>query len=130
MKKTLLLSILLLIVTLVFSQPKITFNDSIHDYGTIKKDSNGNCSFVFKNTGTEPVMITKVTSMQGCVYPYYFPKYPIAPGESDTIKVKYLTTKVGAMNYMYNKAGDSGCPVKVETNVRTVTLFLKGTVVE
>ncbi len=76
---------------------KIEFKKEVHDYGTIKNGADGNCSFEFKNTGTEPLIISNCQGSCGCTVPEW-PKEPILPGKSAEIKVKYDTTRQGAIN--------------------------------
>ncbi len=38
--------------------PEITFENDVHDYGTIKAGADGSCEFTFKNTGKEPLIIS------------------------------------------------------------------------
>lgn len=79
--------------------PKIQFEKTVHDYGTIQKGSDGSCEFVFKNTGKEPLVLNKVKSSCGCTVPSW-PKEPILAGNSGVIKVVYDTKRVGPINKM------------------------------
>ncbi len=76
---------------------EITFTKETHDYGKIKQHANGECEFTFKNTGTEPLLISNSRGSCGCTVPTW-PREPIAPGASSTIKVKYDTKRIGAIN--------------------------------
>lgn len=76
---------------------KIEFTKDTHDYGNIKNGGNGTCTFVFTNTGNEPLVITTAKGSCGCTVPEW-PKEPIAPGAKGTITVRYDTKKVGAIN--------------------------------
>ena len=40
--------------------PVITFDNMVHDYGTLSYGSDGNCEFTFTNTGREPLILSKV----------------------------------------------------------------------
>ena len=40
--------------------PKIEFRETIHDFGEIEYNGNGDYEFVFKNIGKGPLVITKV----------------------------------------------------------------------
>ncbi len=42
--------------------PVITFQNLVHDYGTVQKGSDGNTEFKFTNTGNEPLVLTNVTT--------------------------------------------------------------------
>jgi hypothetical protein len=77
--------------------PEITFDKLVHDYGTIFEGDPGECEFVFKNTGKEPLVLSNVYSSCGCTIPSW-PKDPIMPGKSSVIKVKYNTSRNGGIN--------------------------------
>ena len=77
--------------------PEISFEKTVHDYGEIPYNGNGDCEFVFTNTGNEPLILQKPKSSCGCTVPTW-PKEPILPGESQSIKVTYRTSKVGVIN--------------------------------
>lgn len=76
---------------------KIEFEKEVHDYGTIENGANGECVFVFKNTGNAPLIISNAKGSCGCTVPQW-PKEPIAPGASAEIKVKYDTKRTGPIN--------------------------------
>jgi hypothetical protein len=42
--------------------PIVTFDKLVHDYGTIEQYADGNCEFVFTNTGRDPLILSKVKS--------------------------------------------------------------------
>lgn len=77
--------------------PAIEFNKLIHDYGTMEQGGNGTSEFIFKNTGTEPLILSNVRSSCGCTVPSW-PREAIAPGEENTIVVKYDTRRVGPIS--------------------------------
>lgn len=79
------------------SGPAIQFAQLEHDYGTILQGADGNCEFVFTNTGTEPLTLSNVRSSCGCTVPNW-PKEPIAPGQSSVIKVHYDSNRVGPIS--------------------------------
>jgi len=98
--------------------PVIQFNSLVHDYGNIHKGDNGVCHFEFKNTGKADLLLTNVSSSCGCTVPDW-PKDPIPPGQTASIKVKYDTNRVGGINknvYVDSNAGER------------VTLTIKGNV--
>jgi hypothetical protein len=76
---------------------KIEFNKEVHDYGNIKYGGEPYCSFEFKNTGDEPLIISNAKGSCGCTVPEW-PKEPIAPGAKGTIRVKYDTNRPGPIN--------------------------------
>ena len=64
--------------------PKMTFESTTVDYGTIDKDSDPIRYAKFTNTGTEPLIIKHAKGSCGCTVPTV-PKEPIMPGESGEI---------------------------------------------
>jgi hypothetical protein len=93
MKKALLLFAFLSVNALSFAQigAKIEFlnKDNTIDYGTVTKETDsGIRTFIFKNTGDAPLIITNVQSTCGCTVPTK-PTEPILPGMTDKIDVKY-----------------------------------------
>ncbi len=70
------------------------FETETLDYGTIENGSDGNRVFKFKNSGTEPLIISNAKGSCGCTTPEW-PKEPIAPGASAEIKVHYDTKRTG-----------------------------------
>ncbi len=74
-----------------------TFQSTEHDYGDIVYDGDGLCTFVFTNTGTEPLMLTNVKASCGCTAPKWS-RDPIKPGEKGEIEVKYNTRIAGSFN--------------------------------
>ena len=83
--------------TEIVNGPQITFDKEVHDYGTIEQGGDGSCVFTFTNTGTEPLTITTAKGSCGCTVPEW-PREPIAPGKTGTIKVKYDSKRVGPIN--------------------------------
>lgn len=77
--------------------PEITFEKTVHDYGTIVVGGDGTCYFEFENTGKEPLILSRPRSSCGCTVPTW-PKQPILPGKKEEIKVTYNTKKMGRIN--------------------------------
>lgn len=95
------------------NKSEITFEKEVHDYGTIKVGANGDCVFEFKNTGTEPLIISKAKGSCGCTVPDW-PKEPIMPGKTGSIKVTYDTKRVGPINKSVTiESNASNAPVKI-----------------
>ncbi len=101
--------------------PEIYFENTTHNYGEIKYNSDGTCEFTFKNTGKEPLLLTNVKASCGCTTPTW-PKQPIESGKEGTIVVKYNTKIKGA----FTKS------IRVYSNAKTnlITLKITGTVVD
>ena len=100
---------------------KIEFDSVVYDYGKIKKNSDGNCVFKYKNIGTDVLFITRVAKSCGCTTPE-FSREPLMPGQSAEIKVGYDTKLVGKFNKK----------ITVFSNAinNSVILTIKGEVVE
>ena len=100
---------------------EITFESLEHDYGNIYKGDNGECEFVFKNTGKAPLQITNARASCGCTVPSW-PREPIAPGKKSVIRVKYDTNRLGTINKS----------ITVTSNAvnNSVVLHIKGSISE
>lgn len=70
------------------TNPIMTFEAKEWNFGEITQGDVVDHSFVFTNTGTDPLIISKAKGSCGCTVPEW-PKAPIAPGESGEIYVKY-----------------------------------------
>lgn len=124
MKKILtLLSITFLIVQIQAQQksPKIEFESTVIDYGTIEKGADGIRVFKFTNTGNAPLIITKVKSSCGCTVPKK-PEKPILPGDTGEIQVKYDTNRVMPIRKTITVTSNADTP--------TVALKIKGNVID
>jgi hypothetical protein len=95
---------------------EIIFDNLVHDYGTIFEGDPGECEFVFKNAGKEPLVLSNVYSSCGCTIPSW-PKDPIMPGKSSSIKVKYNTTRQGGINKTITVLSNSGENKQVELRI-------------
>lgn len=93
------------------AQAKIEFKSETIDYGEITKGSDGVRVFEFTNTGDEPLIISQVKSSCGCTVPSK-PDGPIAPGESNTISVKYDTKRVGPIRKTVTVYSNAEVPIK------------------
>ncbi|MBN3034815.1 MAG: DUF1573 domain-containing protein [Bacteroidales bacterium] len=94
--------------------PDIVFEKVEHDYGTIYQNDDGSCEFSFTNKGKEPLILSNVRSSCGCTVPEW-PRQPILPGESEVIKVRYDTKRIGIINKT----------VTVMSNAKTASVVLK-----
>ncbi len=74
--------------------PVMSFETTEVDYGEIMQGGEPLRVFKFKNTGDEPLIISKAKGSCGCTVPSY-PKEPILPGESAQIEVRYDTNRIG-----------------------------------
>ena len=69
-------------------QAAIKFDKEEHDFGTLLQGEVVSYAFRFTNTGNAPLLISSVGSSCGCTVGDY-PRDPIAPGKSASIKVTY-----------------------------------------
>ncbi len=74
--------------------PIMEFSDVVVDYGTIKQNAEPFRVFKFTNNGNEPLVIKHAKGSCGCTVPTY-PKEPILPGETNEVKVRYDTKRIG-----------------------------------
>lgn len=71
---------------------QISFEEEIFDFGELPEGPKVETEFVFTNTGTAPLIISKAKGSCGCTVPTW-PKEPILPGETGLIKVVYNTAR-------------------------------------
>lgn len=100
--------------------PRITFQEMIHLYGNITQNSSGNCFFVFSNDGNEPLIVSSVQAGCGCTTPSWN-KAPVMPGQSDTLRVHYDTSRPGKFNKVVTVNSNA-------VNAPVVALKIRGTV--
>ena len=84
--------------------PKLSFDKLRHNFGKINQGESVSHQFVFTNTGQAELIINNAKGSCGCTVPKW-PRKPIAPGESEEIKVTF------------NSAGKSGKQRKIITLV-------------
>jgi len=102
----------------------ITWEKNSYDFGDIQQGEKVEYTFRFSNTGTEPLIITNITTQCGCTTPKGWPRDPILPGGK------------GEITLAFNSAGKYGRQNKVATivsnavNVGGRQLILSGTVVQ
>ena len=99
---------------------RIEFSDTIHDYGTIAKGSDGLCEFTFTNTGNIPLILSNVKTSCGCVNPSWSGE-PVLPVEQGKINMKYYTTSsVRFLRYLAvtSSAVNSKVVLKVKGTVK------------
>jgi len=118
MKRFFIYLIFILFSSGVVAQPKtekvidpnasiISFDKMEYDFGTIYQDSDGNCFFAYTNTGKTPLLLSRVRSSCGCTIPKWS-RMPLNPGESDTIKVRYDTKRLGSFHKSITVLSNSG----------------------
>lgn len=86
-----MLCCLLLLTTSIVAQNKaqISADELTFNFGTIAEaDGLASHTFVIKNTGEGPLVITRITASCGCTQPEWT-KEPISPGKTGNVKVTY-----------------------------------------
>ncbi len=99
---------------------EISFVDEVYDFGQITDGEVVEHTFKFTNTGTEPVIVSRVSTSCGCTTPEYTAT-PVAPNKDGEVKVRF------------DSHGQSGKQQKIITVVSNAknniqTIQLKGEV--
>ncbi len=78
--------------------PAITFEESKYDFGSVAQGGMVDHTFKFKNTGTQPLIISNIGVSCGCTTPEYT-KDPVLPGKTGTIAAHFNSAgKMGMQN--------------------------------
>lgn len=99
------------------TKTSIAFEKPTHDFGEIMQNSENKYSYTFRNTGTDPLIISDAKGTCGCTKPS-FPKEPIAPGKTGKIDIVYSP---GMQSGKQNKA------VKIYANTDPMEISLNFT---
>ena len=89
-----ILCTLIIVFPLAFSlqakgAARIKAKANIHDFGTVvEQEGPVSHTFAIHNTGTKPLVLTRITASCGCTRPEW-KKAPIAPGDSSSVIVSY-----------------------------------------
>lgn len=70
------------------------FEETVHNFGTIKYGEEAIFAFVFTNTSKKVIAVKSVQRSCGCTTPSYSTE-PVKAGEKGEIKAKYDTTREG-----------------------------------
>lgn len=100
--------------------PVMTFDQPIHDFGTVAEGTEVVHEFKFKNTGKAALVVVNATATCGCTVPTWT-KEPIAPGGEGSLLVKFNTS--GKPN-----AQSKTVTIKANTESGTETVTIKGNV--
>lgn len=76
------------------SSPAFTWDETTHDFGTIKQGIPVSHEFTFTNSGGSDLIITSVKASCGCTIADYT-NTPIHPGEKGTVKATYNAAHAG-----------------------------------
>ena len=74
--------------------PKIAFNETVHDFGKLKKGDKAEVEFEIRNEGNVDLVIIDAKASCGCTVPEK-PSEPIKPGASAKMKVVFSATSAG-----------------------------------
>jgi hypothetical protein len=100
--------------------PVVSFSESKFDFGTIKEGEVVKHTFNFKNTGTQPLIISEVRVTCGCTTPDWT-RTPVAPGQTGFITAQFNSTgKPGQNNKVITVVSNSvtgNVPLSFITNV-------------
>jgi hypothetical protein len=97
--------------------PKITFEDTVYDFGEISSSRKYTGQFKFTNTGNGILNILDVKKCCGSVVT--LDKEELAPGESGTIKVEYTTgARSGSMNRSIRVYSNDKTNPKVDLTIK------------
>ncbi|WP_118976857.1 DUF1573 domain-containing protein [Taibaiella koreensis] len=108
---------------------KFEFKDKndAYDFGTVKEGEKVVHVFEFKNAGDQPLQILKVEAGCGCTTPEW-PKTPVMPGKSSSIKVTFNTA--GKVGPAYKDVTIKSNAVLADKSKERYTLILKGSVIK
>jgi hypothetical protein len=79
------------------TEPVMTFETEMHDFGKITQGERVKYAFKFKNTGGSELIISDARGSCGCTVPE-IPKKPVAPGEEAVIGVEFNSEGKRGMN--------------------------------
>jgi len=101
--------------------PRISFSETLFDYGNIPQSIPAKHEFKFTNTGETPLLIISATAACGCTVPKYTEE-PIMPGKTGVITVVYNAANLGSYTKTVN--------VKTNASKEDVVLTIRVNVVE
>lgn len=96
------------------SKAVISFPADAFDFGTVPQNIPVTHVFSFKNTGKEPLVLSSVTASCGCTTPEW-PKEPVAPGATATIKATYNAANPGVFTKTITVVSNAVAPTTVLT---------------
>ena len=105
----------------------IAYPETEHNFGEIEEGEKITHEFAFKNTGKEPLVISKAQGSCGCTVPDW-PREPIPPGESSVIKVQYDSRGKGAPRADGGRAENKRVTITANTDPANTYLYIKGKV--
>ncbi|MCH2020839.1 MAG: DUF1573 domain-containing protein [Saprospiraceae bacterium] len=98
------------------------FDNTSHDFGTIKAGNSVSYTYKFKNTGNIPLQITNAKGSCGCTVPKW-PKAKIEPGDEGEILVTFNSK--GKKGHQHKSI-----TITANTNPTATRLYIKATIEE
>lgn len=102
-------------------KPELSFDRTVHKFGTISQGETVETEFIFENSGDAPLVIASVEPSCGCTVMDDAPEEPFYPGEGDTLNVTYDSK--GHTGHQ-----DRTVSVVANTDPQTTLLHIQGTV--
>lgn len=100
--------------------PVILFAEQSHDFGDIVQGQKVAFVFKYKNTGTEPLIVSEVITTCGCTATQWY-KSPLAPGKEAELSVTFNSDgKMGRQNKVItilSNATNNASTVSIVCNV-------------
>lgn len=103
----------------VQEKTKISFDETIHEFGNIEKDDKAETAFYFTNTSDADITLKGVKASCGCTTPNWT-REAVKPGAKGEILVKYNTARVGPFT--------KSVTVTYDDVERPIVLYIKGNV--
>jgi hypothetical protein len=115
--RLLALSALVLLATGARAQGVLYFETLEYDFGTLQEGDEPSYTFVFTNTGDQPVQLRQVRPSCGCTSPSYSTD-PVGPGEQGEVVVAYDSHgRPGAFNKTIDVEADGAQPSGVTLRI-------------
>jgi len=105
----------------------ISYPETEFDFGEIEEGEKIVHEFTFKNTGSEPLVISKAVGSCGCTVPDW-PREPIAAGKEAIIKVQYDSRGKGKTYAEGGRAENKRVTITANTDPANTYLYIKGKV--
>lgn len=108
-------------ITSALAQPEISFNEKVHDFGSIQWNVPVTATFEVVNKGNKPLVITKVTTSCGCTVAGWT-KEPIYPGATGLVKSTFDAKAIGRFHKtvgVYCNAADKPIYLTIKGTVST-----------
>ena len=105
----------------------LAFEETEHNFGDITEGDKVTHIFTFKNTGSEPLVISKAQGSCGCTVPDW-PREPIPVGESGEIKVQYDSRGKGKTAAEGGRTESKRVTITANTDPANTYLYIKGKV--